>query len=75
MCAKIHPGGAAAVPAALRRKVWMPLFYPRTLERAAAGAPTGFRPRRPFHTVEPGGMGEVVEALLGAHPLAPPARA
>ncbi len=64
MCAKIHPGGAAAVPAALRRKVWMPLFYPRTLERAAAGAPTGFHPRRPFHTVEPGGMGEVVEALL-----------
>lgn len=64
MCAKIHPGGAAAVPAALRRKVWMPLFYPRTLERAAAGEPTGFRPRRPFHTVDPGGMGEVVEALL-----------
>ncbi len=64
MCAKIHPGGAAAVPAALRRKVWMPLFHPRTLERAAAGEPTGFHPRRPFHTVEPGGMGEVVEALL-----------
>ena len=65
MCAKIHPGGAAAVPAALRRKVWMPLFHPRTLERAASGRPTGFHPRRPFHTVEPGGMGEVVEALLG----------
>jgi hypothetical protein len=64
MCAKIHPGGAAAVPAALRRKLWMPLFYPRTLAQAAAGEPTGFRPRRPFHTVEPGGMGEVVDALL-----------
>jgi hypothetical protein len=64
MCAKIHPRGAAAVPAALRRKLWMPLFYPRTLERAAAGSPTGFAPRRPFHTVEPGGMGAVVEALL-----------
>jgi hypothetical protein len=64
MCSKIHPGGAAAVPAALRRRVWMPLFHPRTLERAASGAPTGFHPRRPFHTVEPGGMGEVVEALL-----------
>lgn len=64
MCAKIHPRGGAAVPAVLRRKVWMPLFHPRTLERAASGAPTGFRPRRPFHTVEPGGMGAVVESLL-----------
>lgn len=64
MCAKIHPGGAAAVPAALRRKVWMPLFHPATLERAAAGRPTGYRPRRPFHTVVPGGMAAVVEALL-----------
>ena len=64
MCAKIHPGGAAAVPAAMRRKVWMPLFHPRTLARAASGEPTGFRPRRPFHTVEPGGMGAVLEALL-----------
>lgn len=74
MCAKIHPGGAAAVPAALRRKVWMPLFHPRTLTRAASGEPTGFRPRRPFHTVEPGGMGEVVEALLGRIRHAPGAR-
>lgn len=64
MCAKIHPGGAATVPAALRRKVWMPLFFPATLERAAAGLPTGYAPRRPFHTVEPGGMGDLVDALL-----------
>ena len=74
MCAKIHPGGAAAVPAALRRKVWMPLFHPRTLTRAASGEATGFRPRRPFHTVEPGGMGEVVEALLARIRSAPAAR-
>ncbi len=64
MCAKIHPAGARGVPAALRRKVWMPLFHPATLARAAGGRPTGYRPRRPFHTVDPGGMGEVVEALL-----------
>jgi hypothetical protein len=64
MCAKIHPDGAAVVPAALRRKVWMPLFHPRTLARAAAGRPTGYRPHRPFHTVAPGGMGVVLDALL-----------
>lgn len=64
MCVKIHPGGARIVPAALRRKVWMPLFHPATLEKAAAGEPTGYRPRRPFHTVEPGGMAAVVDALL-----------
>ena len=64
MCAKIHPDGASVVPAALRRKVWMPLFHPRTLARAAAGLPTGYRPHRPFHTVEPGGMGAVLDALL-----------
>ncbi len=64
MCAKIRRGGAADVPAALRRKLWMPLFHPLTLARAAAGRPTGFRPRRPFHAVEPGGMGDLIEALL-----------
>ena len=74
MCAKIHPAGARGVPAALRRKVWMPLFHPATLERAAAGRPTGYRPRRPFHTVDPGGMGEVVEALLRRVRLSPRVR-
>jgi hypothetical protein len=74
MAAKIHPGGAAAVPAVLRRRVWMPLFHPRTLERAAAGLPTGYRPRRPFHTVAPGGAGELVEALLARIRRAPGAR-
>jgi hypothetical protein len=74
MCRKIHPGGAAAVPAALRRKVWMPLFHPRTLEAAAAGRPTGYRPRRPFHTVEPGGVGALVAALLARIHAAPRAR-
>ncbi len=74
MCRKIHPGGAAAVPAALRRKVWMPLFHPRTLEAAAAGRPTGYRPRRPFHTVEPGGVGALVTALLARIHAAPRAR-
>ncbi|HET6692030.1 MAG TPA: hypothetical protein VFG74_14320, partial [Miltoncostaeaceae bacterium] len=74
MCRKIHPGGAAAVPAALRRKVWMPLFHPRTLEAAAAGHPTGYRPHRPFHTVEPGGVGALVDALLARIHAAPRAR-
>lgn len=74
MCRKIHPGGAAAVPAALRRKVWMPLFHPRTLEEAAAGRPTGYRPHRPFHTVEPGGVGALVAALLARIHAAPRAR-
>ncbi|HTI35666.1 MAG TPA: hypothetical protein VL422_18465 [Miltoncostaea sp.] len=74
MCRKIHPGGAAAVPAALRRKVWMPLFHPRTLEAAAAGRPTGYRPDRPFHTVEPGGVGALVTALLARIHAAPRAR-
>lgn len=73
MCAKIHPDGAAVVPAALRRKVWMPLFHPRTLARAAAGRPTGYRPRRPFHTVAPGGMGAVLDALLDRIRRAPDA--
>ena len=72
MCRKIHPGGAAAVPAALRRKVWMPLFHPRTLEAAAAGRPTGYRPRRPFHTVEPGGVGALVDGAARADPRRPP---
>jgi hypothetical protein len=74
MCRKIHPGGAAAVPAALRRKVWMPLFHPRTLEAAAAGRPTGYRPHRPFHTVDPGGVGALVAALLARIRAAPGAR-
>lgn len=65
MCAKIHPAGAAGVSADRRRKIWMPLFHPRTLERAAGGRPTGFAPRRPFHTVDGGGMGRAVDVLMG----------
>lgn len=64
MCAKIHPGGADAVGAARRRKVWMPLFHPATLANAAAGAPTGYAPHRPFSTVAPGGSRAVVDALM-----------
>ena len=71
MADKIMSDAARRVPAALRRKVWMPLFHPRTLERAAAGLPTGFRPRRPFHTLEPGGMGQIVEELLARVRSAP----
>lgn len=64
LCDKVLTGGAAAVSAPLRRKVWAPLFHPRTLAEALAGAPVGFRPRRPLHTLDGGGCGLVVDALL-----------
>jgi hypothetical protein len=60
---KLVAGGTASVPAELRRKIWLPLFWPRTLAEAAGDAEVGFRPRRPFHTVRDGGAGEVVTAL------------
>ncbi|MDH2416929.1 NAD(P)/FAD-dependent oxidoreductase [Nocardioides sp. CER19] len=61
---KLVEGGTAAVPASLRRKIWLPLFWPRTLAEAAGAAEVGFQPRRPFHTVRDGGAGEVVTALV-----------
>jgi hypothetical protein len=64
VAAKIQAGGSAAVLAALRRKVWLPAFYPQTLWEAASGRPLGFAPNRPFHTVAKGGTGEVVTRLL-----------
>lgn len=64
VCRKIDPHGSAAVVAALRRKVWMPLFHPQTLWEAVTGRPVKFVPERPFHTVAKGGTGEVVTRLL-----------
>jgi hypothetical protein len=64
LCDKVLPGGASAVLASLRRKVWAPLFFPETLRRALAGRDTGFHPRRPFHTVAPDGCGALVDALV-----------
>lgn len=64
ICAKIQAAGSADVLAALRRKLWMPAFYPQTVWEAASGQPLGFVPDRPFHTVARGGTGEVVTRLL-----------
>ncbi|HYF25994.1 MAG TPA: NAD(P)-binding protein [Baekduia sp.] len=55
--------GARRTLAAWRRKVWMPLFWPRTLAEACTGAPA-FRGSRRFTTVAGAGPGEVVRALL-----------
>ncbi|MEY2571713.1 MAG: hypothetical protein QOE63_2063, partial [Acidimicrobiaceae bacterium] len=64
IAAKVVPGGSADVLAALRRKIWLPLFHPATLRDAATGQLT-YRPQRPLHTVVPGGMGALVKGLLG----------
>jgi hypothetical protein len=64
VCEKIRPEGAGDVVAALRRKLWMPLYWPRTVAQACAGEQVAFRPERPFHTVTPGGTGELVHLLL-----------
>lgn len=64
ICKKIQVEGSATVVAALRRKLWMPAFYPQTVWEAASGQPLGFVPDRPFHTVRRGGTGEVVTRLL-----------
>jgi hypothetical protein len=61
---KIRPGGGADVVASLRRKLWVPLFWPRTVAEAFGGQPVGFAPERPLTVVRPGGMGPVVRALL-----------
>lgn len=61
---KMRPGGGRDVPAALRRKLWMPLFWPQTVAEVFAGRPPRFVPDRPLTVVRPGGMGPVVDALL-----------
>jgi hypothetical protein len=62
--AKVRPGGGSDVVAALRRKLWVPLFWPRTVAEAFGGGPVGFVPDRPLTVVRPGGMAPVVRALL-----------
>jgi hypothetical protein len=71
VCQKILPEGSSAVVAALRRKVWMPLFHPRTLWEAVSGGRVGFVPERRFHTVAGGGTGEVVRRLVARLEAAP----
>ncbi|WP_372791882.1 NAD(P)-binding protein [Paraconexibacter sp.] len=60
---KFLADGSARTLAAWRRKVWMPLFWPRTVVEACDGGPS-FRPRRRFETVGDDGPGAVIEALL-----------
>ena len=48
-------------PAAQGVDAALPPAHARARRRRA---PTGYRPRRPFHTVEPGGVGALVDALL-----------
>ncbi len=62
--AKLVPGGADDVVAMLRRKVWMPLFWPRTVQEAFADGEPSFRPQRRFHVDADGGTGRVVDALM-----------
>lgn len=64
LAGKFWRGGAAELAAPLRRKAWMALFWPRTVEEAMRGAEPAFRPHRPFHTVAPEGPGALVSALL-----------
>jgi hypothetical protein len=62
---KVVAGGAEDVLASMRRKIWIPLFWPTTLAQACNGGDVAFRPERPFHTVTPDGCGDLVEALRG----------
>jgi hypothetical protein len=61
---KVRPAGGSDVVAALRRKLWAPLFWPQTLADAFAGRPPGFVPDRPLTVTTGGGAGPVVTALL-----------
>ncbi|MPQ98611.1 hypothetical protein GB931_11910 [Modestobacter sp. I12A-02628] len=61
---KVRPTGGSDLVAALRRKLWLPLFWPRTVAEAFAGRPVQFVPDRPLSVVGAGGMGSVVRALL-----------
>lgn len=50
MCEKILAGGGQDVPVALRRKLWMPLFWPRTVHEVVTGVNPAWRPtHRRFH--------------------------
>jgi NAD(P)-binding Rossmann-like domain len=55
--------GPTDVLAALRRKIWLPLFWPATLAEATGDGSIRFAPQRPFHTVAGGGSGEIITAL------------
>lgn len=57
------PGGATAVEATQRHKVWAPLYWPETLLQAATGQTPTFDPHRQFWTDRHGGMSEIITVL------------
>jgi hypothetical protein len=63
LCDKICARGAEAALAEYARKLWMPLFWPRTLAEAVAGEAPAFCPDRRFHTLT-GGLAGIVDRLL-----------
>jgi hypothetical protein len=71
LCDKLVAGGPGRVLAELRRRVWMPLFWPSTVREACGDGPLGFRPSRPLFTVRDGGPGALVTALLDRLRAAP----
>lgn len=60
---KVAAGGAAAVLAAHRRRVWTPVLWPRSVWEACGDGPIGFRPDRPQASVR-GGVGVLVARVL-----------
>jgi hypothetical protein len=64
LAAKFVPGGAPATLAAWRRKAWMAVFWPRTVEEACGGDGVAFSPLRGFQTLRDGGASLIVDRLL-----------
>jgi hypothetical protein len=60
---KVVAGGADAVLAAYRRRVWTPVLWPRSVWESCSGAPLGYRPQRPQQSVR-GGVGVLVDRVL-----------
>lgn len=59
---KLTGGSSADFLARYHRAVWVPLFYPETLERALRGQPTGLT-EYPFWTTSEGFVGQLVRTL------------
>lgn len=69
LAAKLFPDGTEGPSALLRRRAWLPLFWPRTVatemgapSQADAAAP--YRPERHFHVDRHGGTGLLIASLL-----------
>jgi len=60
---RLRSAGTDGVAASLHNKLWMPLYWPRTLWQAAAGEPVTYTPDRAFYTDASGGMSLLMERL------------